>query len=91
MAQETAPTESAPESGASPEELDVRTLPHGARHDIIFGKLQALAPGETFVIVNDHDPRPLKYQTEALWPGTFEWTYLESGPEVWRLEIARAV
>jgi hypothetical protein len=36
-------------------ELDVRTLPHGSRHEIIFSRLDALAPGDELVIVNDHD------------------------------------
>jgi len=71
-------------------DLDVRTLPHGARHEIIFSKLDALAPGQAPVIVNDHDPKPLKYQTSALWPDRFDWSYLESGPEVWRVAITRA-
>jgi uncharacterized protein (DUF2249 family) len=70
-------------------ELDVRLLPHGARHDIIFGKLNALAVDEALVIVNDHDPKPLRYQTEALWPGCFEWSYLAAGPQVWRVAITR--
>jgi uncharacterized protein (DUF2249 family) len=69
--------------------LDVRVLPHGQRHDIIFTKLDALAPGETLVIVNDHDPKPLRYQASALWPDKFEWTYREAGPQVWRVAIAR--
>jgi uncharacterized protein (DUF2249 family) len=71
-------------------ELDVRTLPHGQRHEIIFGRLQALAAGESLVIVNDHDPKPLRYQAEALWPGSFTWNYHEAGPQVWRLAITRA-
>ena len=74
----------------APDELDVRSLPHGGRHDIIFAKLDQLLPGGTFVILNDHDPRPLLYQTEALWPGRYEWSYLEAGPLQWRVEITRA-
>lgn len=70
-------------------ELDVRLIPHGARHDIIFGKLHELAVDEALVIVNDHDPKPLRYQTEALWPGCFEWSYLTAGPTLWRVEITR--
>ncbi|EYR65271.1 aminotransferase [Actinotalea ferrariae CF5-4] len=70
-------------------ELDVRTLPHGGRHEVIFGHLNALGTGESFIIRNDHDPKPLRYQTESLWPGTFEWNYLETGPAVWRVEITR--
>ena len=73
-----------------PAELDVRTLPHGQRHEIIFGRLEALGLGEALVIVNDHDPKPLRYQTEALWPERFAWTYLQAGPEIWRLQITCA-
>jgi len=72
------------------EELDVRSLPHGRRHDIIFAKLEQLLPGGTVVILNDHDPKPLLYQTEALSPGWYEWSYLEAGPILWRVAITRA-
>lgn len=70
-------------------ELDVRTLPHGQRHEIIFSKLDALHPRQALVIVNDHDPKPLRYQTAALWPDRFDWSYLSAGPEVWRVAITR--
>jgi uncharacterized protein (DUF2249 family) len=70
-------------------ELDVRVLPHGQRHDVIFDTYNNLAPGSGFVIVNDHDPRPLRYQFEAKHDGDFTWDYLESGPEVWRVRVGR--
>jgi len=79
----------APGVAPSPE-LDVRTLPHQQRHEIIFKLLNALTPGQSLVLVNDHDPKPLRYQAEALWPGAFEWSYVNEGPEVWRLRIVRA-
>ena len=84
MSQQVAPDPSAPD------DLDVRTLPHGQRHEIIFSRLDQLQPGESLVIVNDHDPKPLRYQTAALWPDRFEWTYREAGPERWRVAITRA-
>lgn len=71
-------------------ELDVRALPHGARHEIIFATLDQLAAGESLVIVNDHDPKPLRYQTAAMWPDRFVWSYLQSGPQIWRVAINRA-
>lgn len=71
-------------------ELDVRALPHGQRHEIIFARLDQLRPGQALVIVNDHDPKPLRYQTSAMWPDRFEWTYRQAGPEVWRVAISRA-
>jgi uncharacterized protein (DUF2249 family) len=80
---------SAPQAPVPDGGLDVRTLPHGQRHEIIFGRLDALGPGEELLIVNDHDPKPLRYQTSALWPDRFEWTYREAGPQVWRVAITR--
>ena len=59
------PAELTPTVGSPTVELDERTLPHGARHLIIFANLQRLAAGGTFVIRNDHDPQPLRYQTES--------------------------
>lgn len=82
------PDQHARASGVA-ETLDVRTLAHGVRHDIIFDRLDALAPGQKLLIVNDHDPKPLRYQLDAAWPGTFGWAYLLAGPDVWRIEITR--
>lgn len=70
-------------------ELDVRTIPPRERHPRIFGVFDSLKPGQSFVLVNDHDPRPLYYQFQAERPGAFAWEYLEAGPEVWRVRITR--
>jgi uncharacterized protein (DUF2249 family) len=43
-----------------------------------------------FVLVNDHDSKPLYYQFAAEHEGQFSWGYLEQGPEVWRVRIGRA-
>ena len=69
--------------------LDVRSEPPARRHDLIFATFHALAPGEGFVLVNDHDPKPLWYQFEAEYAGAHAWEYLERGPEVWRVRIGR--
>lgn len=69
--------------------LDVRSIPPGQRHAQIFGRFDALAPGEAFELVNDHDPKPLRYQFEDRMRGAFDWTYVESGPETWRVRIAK--
>ncbi|GAA3751847.1 DUF2249 domain-containing protein [Microbacterium kribbense] len=70
-------------------ELDVRTLEPARRHQIIFERYNALGPGEGYVLVNDHDPKPLYYQFAAEHAGDFTWDYLEEGPEVWRVDIGR--
>ena len=72
-------------------ELDVRPLPPPGRHAEIFRTFEALKPGEAFVLVNDHDPKPLLYQFQAERAGRFEWSVLEAGPERFRIEIRRRV
>mgnify|MGYP001091642348 CR=1 FL=1 len=70
-------------------ELDVREEIPARRHELIFETYHGLAPGESFVLVNDHDPKPLYYQFSAEHPGEFDWEYLDSGPVVWRVRIGR--
>ncbi len=69
--------------------LDVRSEPPARRHELIFDTYHALASGDGFVLVNDHDPKPLWYQFEAEHEGAYSWDYLEQGPEVWRVRIGR--
>ena len=80
------------ESGAQVDierELDVRCYPHGQRHDVIFTSFDALGEGAGFVLVNDHDPKPLRYQFDVQYTGAYSWEYLEAGPKVWRVRIGR--
>ncbi|QDO89686.1 DUF2249 domain-containing protein [Ornithinimicrobium ciconiae] len=70
-------------------ELDVRELIPRDRHTQIFETYSALEPETAFVLVNDHDPKPLYYQFQAEHTGEFTWEYLEEGPEVWRVRIGR--
>lgn len=70
-------------------ELDARTVPHAIRHATIFGALDSVGPGAGLVLVAPHDPLPLLAQVEQRNPGVFEVSYLERGPEFWRLLFAR--
>jgi hybrid cluster-associated redox disulfide protein len=69
--------------------LDVRPIPPVRKHATIFATFDALAPGASFTLVNDHDPKPLYYQFAAELAGRFEWEYLERGPEVYRVRIGK--
>lgn len=69
--------------------LDVRTEVPRRRHELILETFSDLDPGSAYVLVNDHDPKPLRYQFEAELAGQFTWEYLEEGPEVWRVRIGR--
>lgn len=69
--------------------LDVRPIPPPQKHPTIFATFDALAPGEHFVLVNDHDPVPLKHQFNFVRAEQVGWEYLEQGPELWRVKISR--
>ncbi|MGH8888497.1 MAG: DUF2249 domain-containing protein [Acidothermaceae bacterium] len=69
--------------------LDVRTEVPARRHELIFETYFGLRPGGAFVLVNDHDPKPLYYQFAAEHDGEFSWQYLEEGPQTWRVRIGR--
>ena len=83
------PADAGQPAGTGERDLDVRTLAPAQRHEAIFAAYRSLAPGAGFVLVNDHDPKPLRYQFEAEHAGEFSWDYLESGPERWRVRIGR--
>ena len=70
-------------------ELDARAVPHAIRHATIFGALDAVQPGGGMVLVAPHDPLPLLSQIEQRSPGVFEVSYIERGPEAWRLQLVR--
>ena len=69
--------------------VDVRNIVPRERHPLIFNTFRELSPGDAMLLVNDHDPKPLYYQFQAELGGSFNWEYLESGPEVWRVRIGK--
>ncbi len=70
-------------------ELDVRNEIPMRRHELIFENYHGLGDGEAFILVNDHDPKPLYYQFDAEYTGKFTWDYQEEGPEVWKVRIGK--
>ncbi len=70
--------------------IDVRNTPPPQRHPLIFLTYHALQPGEAFLLVNDHDPKPLYYQFKFEHAGEFTWEYLQQGPDVWQVRVGKA-
>ena len=60
------------------------------RHQCIFETFESLQCGENFLLVNDHDPKPLYYQFQAERADQFTWDYEEQGPEVWSVVIRKS-
>lgn len=69
--------------------LDVREVEPRQRHPKIFSLFNALEVGQSMQLINDHDPRPLYFQFQSLANDQFNWQYLESGPDLWRVEIRK--
>lgn len=70
-------------------ELHASSLPKVIRHGAIIGGLTSMKPGQKVVLVTDHDPLPLLTQLNRVAPDALDLTYLERGPETFRLEFTR--
>jgi uncharacterized protein (DUF2249 family) len=54
------PQSTAPDSANKPVELDARVIPPRDKHPSIFRTFDALKSGQSMILINDHDPRPLR-------------------------------
>lgn len=71
--------------------VDVRNIAPKERHPLIFDTFDGLTAGQSMILVNDHEPRPLYYQFLHERAGLFDWTYLQEGPDEWRVRIATTI
>lgn len=69
--------------------LDVTVLDPRMKHPTIFKHFDALDAGDSFIIHNDHDPKPLYYQLLNERGNTFQWKYIEEGPDWWKVMITK--
>lgn len=67
--------------------IDVKDIDPRHRHTIIQQLFAHLAPGASLQLVVDHDPKPLRFQLEAEHGAHCQWTYLEQGPDIWRVRL----
>jgi uncharacterized protein (DUF2249 family) len=71
--------------------LDLRDVTPSERHAQIANDFQQLSAGEAILLVNDRDPKPLFIQFRSTVGETFFWDYVETGPEVWQVQIGLAM
>ncbi|HUQ97316.1 MAG TPA: iron-sulfur cluster repair di-iron protein, partial [Chitinophagaceae bacterium] len=69
--------------------INIPELEPRLKHATVFQNFDALQNGEGFLVVNDHDPKPLYYQLIAERGAHFSWQYLQKGPEVWEVAIKK--
>lgn len=70
-------------------ELDARAIPHAIRHATVLGALDQTSHGGGILLIAPHDPIPLLAQLERRSPGVFEVSYVQRGPDTWRLSVVK--
>ena len=70
--------------------IEVADIEPRFRHSIIGQLFQHLEPGHCLQIVVDHDPQRLRFHLNLSFGSICEWSYLEQGPDVWRVRLRHA-
>jgi regulator of cell morphogenesis and NO signaling len=69
--------------------INVPSIEPRLKHPTIFKIFDSLQPGESLVIHNDHDPKPVYYQLLGERGDVFTWEYLQQGPQWWDIRVTR--
>lgn len=69
--------------------IDVTKIEPRLKHPTIFSEFDQLHDGESILLHNDHDPKPLYYQFLGERGDIFTWNYVANGPAVWEVEITK--
>jgi len=69
--------------------MDVREIPCSIKHGQILRTCRELPVGACFILLNGHDPVPMREQLTANWPGAFAWEYLVQKPDEVRVKITK--
>lgn len=69
--------------------VNATEYPPHLKHKTIFETFNGLQSGQEMLLINDHDPVPLRYQFESTFPGAYTWEYDEQGPHWFRVRIGK--
>ena len=58
-------------------------------NNTVINAFDSLPVGEKMVLINDTDPTHVFNQLEEKRMGKFEWEYIEEGPDVWKVSLAK--
>ncbi|NLK43523.1 MAG: DUF2249 domain-containing protein [Tissierellia bacterium] len=56
---------------------------------VVLRSFDQLPVGEKMILINDTDPSHVFNELEEKRFGKFEWEYIEEGPEVWKVSLAK--
>lgn len=66
---------------------DLRPLLPAQRHTLAFQAFDALGAGESFELLNDHEPRSLLLQFIEQRPDRFDWQATQAADGTWHIRI----
>lgn len=69
--------------------LDVRGMRKPDKHPAISAAYDALSVGESFVLVNDHDPQHLREELDRDYGPGYAWDYLNRELRDWQIRITK--
>jgi uncharacterized protein (DUF2249 family) len=69
--------------------VNATQYPPQLKHKVIFETFNKLKSSESMLLVNDHDPVPLRFQFEAMHQGRYTWEYIEQGPFTFQVKIGK--
>lgn len=81
--------EALPVYGENETVIDVPSIEPRLKHQTIFHSFGNLNVGESFIIHNNHDPKPVYYQLMDMHGDVFTWEYLKQGPQWWDIRVTR--
>lgn len=70
-------------------EVDARLIPPTVRHGAILGALSVVQPGDSLIVAAPHDPFPLLAQIDEREGDNVRYSYVQRGPDVWRVLLER--
>jgi uncharacterized protein (DUF2249 family) len=76
-----------PDAIRSERVIKVADIDPSYRHAILFRLFEHLAPDDSLQIIVDHNPRRLRLALEERHGPRCAWSYLEEGPDVWRVRL----
>jgi uncharacterized protein (DUF2249 family) len=76
-----------PEASRSERVINAADIDPQHRRAILSRLFEHLAPDQSLQIVVNHDPRRLRLQLEATHGSRCAWSYLEKGPDIWRVRL----
>ncbi|MFA5576812.1 MAG: DUF2249 domain-containing protein [Tissierellaceae bacterium] len=70
-------------------QIDTRGYEIEDINDIVIKSFDHLPVGEKMVLINDYNPINLFNELEDRRFGKFEWDYMEEGPDIWKVSLAK--